>query len=333
MNARRLPNDKWICEGSYTDDLGKRHRKSFVGDDKLIVEIQAREYANQKTTGDRTKFSAAMESFIRISEPVLSPNTIKPYKAMQQVLLDEFPAFCNRSVSRISTDDVQTVINGLTSSRAPKTVRNYYGFISVVLKSRNKAVVGVRLPQKKKPQLRIPDTATVKKVIKLTKGTELHIPVLLAAIGTMRSAEICALQMEDIFGDEIHVHGSMVRKDGKDIIKAPKTYDSDRIVPLPHSVIELIQEQGYVTKLTPNAITKRFERFLEKEKIPPFRFHDLRHYSASRMHAMGIPTAEIMRRGGWSTEATLVAVYRHALDSREQADAKKINQQFSLLLR
>ena len=333
MKARKLPSGNYICEGSYTDDDGIRHRQSFVSVDKYTAEIQAREYAHKKKASDRGSFSSAMSKFIKLSEPVLSPNTIGPYKSMQQALLDEFPAFCRLPVDQLDADDVQAVVNKLSSSRSPKTVRNYYGFISVVLKSKQKAVVGVRLPQKKKPVLNIPDTPTVKKIIKLTEGTELHIPILLAAIGTMRSAEICALQLDDISGDSIHVHGSMVRKDGKDIIKAPKTYESDRIVPLPHPVIELIQKQGYVTHLTPNAITKRFERLLKANDIPSFRFHDLRHFSASRMHAMGIPSAEIMRRGGWSTEATLISVYRHALDSREKADAKKINQQFSLLLR
>ena len=44
--------------------------------------------------------------------------------------------------------------------------------------------------------------------------------------------------------------------------------------------------------------------------VIPFRFHDFRHYSASIMHAIGIPDQYIMARGGWKTDTVLKAVYR-----------------------
>lgn len=44
---------------------------------------------------------------------------------------------------------------------------------------------------------------------------------------------------------------------------------------------------------------------MKKLDIPHFRFHDLRYYSASIMHAIGVPDVYIMERGGWSSDKTL----------------------------
>ena len=73
--------------------------------------------------------------------------------------------------------------------------------------------------------------------------------------------------------------------------------------------------------------TQRMKR--TKLGIERFRFHDLRHYSASIMHAIGIPDQYIMERGGWATDATLKKVYRHALQDKNQEMINKANDYFS----
>ena len=55
---------------------------------------------------------------------------------------------------------------------------------------------------------------------------------------------------------------------------------------------------------------------MERAGIPHFRFHDLRHYCASVQHALGVPDAYIMQRGGWGNDRVLKEVYRHALKDK-----------------
>ena len=43
------------------------------------------------------------------------------------------------------------------------------------------------------------------------------------------------------------------------------------------------------------------------------RFHALRHYCASQLHALGMPDAYIMERGGWESDGVLKGIYRHTL--------------------
>lgn len=62
-----------------------------------------------------------------------------------------------------------------------------------------------------------------------------------------------------------------------------------------------------------------------------FRFHDLRHYAASIMHAIGIPDQYILQRGGWSSDSVMKTVYRNTIDLETVRQNKKINDHFKRL--
>ncbi|HCL03279.1 MAG TPA: hypothetical protein DHW61_12890 [Lachnoclostridium phytofermentans] len=76
----------------------------------------------------------------------------------------------------------------------------------------------------------------------------------------------------------------------------------------------MLPKEGKVVLLSPHVITRRFFPILDKLKIKHFRFHVLRHCSASIMHAIGIPDQYIMARGGCGSDKVLKAIYRGAID-------------------
>lgn len=55
-----------------------------------------------------------------------------------------------------------------------------------------------------------------------------------------------------------------------------------------------------ITQLTTNNITDKFRGILKQAGPNHFRFHDVRHYSASIQHALEIPDAYIMEHSGRS---------------------------------
>jgi integrase len=57
--------------------------------------------------------------------------------------------------------------------------------------------------------------------------------------------------------------------------------------------------------------------------------HDLRHYAASILHAIGIPDQYIMSRGGWKTDHVMKRVYRDTLTDVEIEMNNKINDFFA----
>ena len=145
----------------------------------------------------------------------------------------------------------------------------------------------------------------------------------------MRRGEICALEYDDISGTRVHVQRSMVMDENRQyVIKQPKSYAGDRFIDYPEFIIDKIpkaQAPGRITDLNPNMITQRFNHVL---KHAHFRFHDCRHYCASIMHAIGVPDAYIMERGGWGSDAVLKNVYRHTIDDKRSQMTNKTNSYF-----
>ena len=225
----------------------------------------------------------------------------------------------NIKIDSITQDDIQKAINIESLTHSPKTVRNIHGLISATLKVyRPSMALNTALPKKKRVKLYIPTDHDVQKLLKYVEGTEMELP---------------AVESSDIKGNIVHVCKNLVRKeDGSWIVKEPKSYSGDRYIEYPDFVAEKWKGiDGRLVKLLPHQITNRFGDILERAGISHFRFHDLRHYSASILHALGIPDVYIMQRGGWGNDGTLKAVYRHALSDKMKEANDTANKHFSKL--
>ena len=85
---------------------------------------------------------------------------------------------------------------------------------------------------------------------------------------------------------------------------------------------------GRIVPLSPDSIKKRFINTIKLLDIPHFLFHDLRHYVASILHAIGIPDQYIIERGGWSTDNVMKTIYRGAINEESKKMNHKINEHF-----
>ena len=300
--AKKLPSGAYRCLIFDRTEDGKRKYKSFTAPTKKEAEYLATQYImekdeKKKNPQNKNLFGEELEKYITAKEAVLSPSTIRGYRNIQKILNSSYSNFCNLKLSEIQQEDVQNVISDLSKAKSPKTVRNYHGLISSVIGTN--LALNTTMPQKIQPELYIPSDNEIQSLVDAVKNTELEIPVLLGAFCMMRRGEICGLSMSDIQGNIIHIHHSLVLgTDKKWHLKAPKTETSDRYIEAPAFVTDRIREVGRITNLNPHSITIMFQRVLDRNNINHFRFHDLRHYSASIRHALGIPDAYIMADGG-----------------------------------
>ena len=334
--AKKLASGNYRCLIFEGMENGKRKYKSFTAPTKKEAEFLATQYMMEKNEKKAKKsenlFCNELDKYITSKEPVLSPSTIKGYKNISRMLEKNYPDFYNMKLSDMEQEHVQEVLSDLAKTKSPKTVRNYHGLISAVIGSNLNLTT--TMPQRVQPELYIPTDAEIKALVKAVKDTELEIPVLLGAFCMMRRGEICGLDVKkDINGNTIHVcHSLVLGADKQWHLKAPKTTTSDRYIEAPQFVIDRIKEVGHITTLNPHSITIMFQRVLERNSIPHFRFHDLRHYSASIRHALGIPDAYIMADGGWCSDKVLKAVYRHAMSDRKKEMSDKANEHFKSLI-
>ena len=327
--AKRLPSGRWRCLiFDYTDANGKRHYKSFTADTKRQAELLATQWAAQdKVSRTDMTMGEAIDQYIEARASVLSPNTIKDYKVTRKYHAQSIMAL---PIATIRSEDIQKAINIDALTLSPKTIRNINNLIMAVIGVyRPDFRPNISLPQRTRVQYNIPSDEDVKRLMADVNGTEMELPILLAAFGPMRRGEICALNSKHITGNIVHVCENMVQDGpGKWVIRHPKSYAGDRYIPYPDFVAELWKDKhGRIVDMTPTALSRRFERIQHRLGLK-FRFHDLRHYSASIQHAMGIPDAYIMQRGGWSSDGVLKQIYRHTLEDKTREMNEKVNGYF-----
>ena len=329
MKATKLPSGNYRVRIFVKTASGKQIRKSFTGPGKKEVEREAQRYlldhqeAMTAEITDRT-FKDAEEAFLLAREAVLSPATVRTYKSAQKCLALYFPWLMNMNIHDLTTDHLQRIVDDLVKrNMKPKSVRNYYGFITVILDYNRIRLAPPRLPQKERSTLNIPDEATVKRVVALAEGTELEVPVMLAAFGPLRRGEICALTMDDIDGNIIHVCKDMVLNDAREwVVKPPKTFSSDRYVTMPDRVIKRIEKQGYVTNYDPNGLSYAFSTLLKNNGIEHFRFHDLRHTFATMALQNGVDIKTVSGMLGHFSAGFTLDTYAHVTTSAKREAAK-----------
>lgn len=326
-HIEKLPSGSYRVRVYVGEDNGKKRFKTFTDKSKRRAEYMANMYlADHPVVSVRGTLLNTVRKYIDSRSPVLSPYTVRGYEVLYNSL-SGYP-YAMKQLHEIDSDGLQALVNEFASTHSPKTTRNFYGLITASLKQECIPPMLVRLPEKEHRDTHFPTDEEVKELVRLSKDTPLEIPILLAAFGPMREGEIGAASPEDLDGDTIHVHAALAAgTDGVLKRKAPKTSAGDRFIPLPHNVADRIRETGEITSLKPKQISDRFRNFAKKHGFD-FRFHDLRHYCASRLHALGMPDAYIMQRGGWSSDNVLKEVYRHALDDQARRFNDRANDIF-----
>lgn len=330
MKATKLPSGNYRCRVEIgRDSSGKRIWKSFTGTNKKRVEAEAAQFALTNRIEVGFTVGMAIERYIDGRKATLSPSTIVGYRSIKRRLDEKYPWLVSMPVHTVDTDDIQRMIDDMSGRCSPKTVNNVWLLLSAALDKAGAVIKPPNLPKKRKADLHIPDEETVRRVIDAATGTDLEIPILLAAFGPLRRGEICALTLDDIDGNVIHVSKDVVVDANREwITKPPKTYTSDRRIVMPEQVIELIRAKGYIYPGTPNLLTRQFERLLKANNIPPFRFHDLRHFCCSYLHAMNVPDIYIMQRSGHATSDVLRQIYTHTLQDQSKVETQHIIESF-----
>lgn len=315
MKIEKLPSGSYRMRKMYK---GKMYTviKDYKPTQKEAMELMTAELKKADSKSSYLTFQKAAESYVDMKRNVLSPRTVKEYSET----IGRLPAWFNEIVaSDISQIEINRLVNELSKTKSPKTVRNYHGFITAVLGTFCPSLkITTTLPQKVKSEPYTPSQEDVKRILETVKDTKYEIPITLACYG-MRRSEICALKLDDIDGDVVHISKAKVQNERKKwVTKTTKTTESTRSIIIPAELAEKIQTQGYVYKGHPGGITKHLEKVEDRLGIPRFPLHKLRHYFASQMSALGVPEADILKMGGWETDHVMKSVYRHSMMEKEE---------------
>ena len=334
--AKKLASGSWrvqvFSHHEIVNGVKKPRYRSFTAPTKAEAEMMAAQFANDKKRYARADFTVAeaVEKYIAAKEAVLSPSTIRTYEQIRQTHLG---AIGPVMIDTLTSAALQSWVSGLSVKLSPKTVKNVYGLVVSAVSLYTDKSFKVTLPQRHPRQYSVPIDKEVNQLIHEARP-DLKLAITLSSIGTLRRGEICSLKYKDVLYDfdAIYVHSDMILDKNKQWVykDLPKTSKSVRRVELPREVIEMIgtgDPEAYVMPSTPAAISDAFYRLRNRLGMT-CRFHDLRHYAASILHAIGVPDQYIMERGGWSTDGCLKSIYRNTLSDKSRKFSKKANDYF-----
>lgn len=290
-----------------------------------------------KSSAEKILFKDAMLNMVELKKAIISPSTYRTYT--QYCTHNYFDSIKNTPVTALTDKQVQKMINEwVYDSLSEKTIQNLHSFFMSVVKSIDKKIVfDVKIPQKYKSDIYIPTNEEISMLLKESTGTPLELPIMLAAFMGLRRSEIVALTWTDVDLENKKLtisQATVLDVENKPATKKPKSVSGQRTIDIPSAVADALlrhkkDDEIQVVPLTGAAIYKRFKRLQEKLGMNKFRFHDLRHYNASIMLALGIPDKDAMERIGHASNAILRNVYQHTMKKKQSEFSTQLDEFFN----
>lgn len=330
--ARQLPSGAWTCRVRVggQDISVTRPTKAEAQAEAMAVKHGLKAPDTPRVT---MTLAEAYAAYLTSREGVLSPSTVAGYKRLER---NTFQRLMPMQLSAITPELIQREISAMTkSNKSPKYIANAEGLLSSVLKQ---AMPGkqfnLRLPPKRKPNLRQPDDKEVGAIMAAFRGSAVELPVLMALWMGMRLSEILGARHEDIDGGKLHICRAIVLDENNQPVEkdSAKTYAGDRWVSVPGYIAQLIaatgRDSGPLVTFSGAAIYKRFVRTLDQAGIPRCRFHDLRHINAAVMVRLGVDSKYAQERNGWASDRMYKQVYAYAMSDEMAAINESIDGYF-----
>ena len=339
-----MPKAKKLPSGNYRtqvyagkDENGKKIYESFTAPTAKESELMAAKFKadNARKRQKDITVGEAISGYINAKEAVLSPSTIKAYRSYERT---HYEPIRNLSIRKITSEEIQIYISSLVGTITPKSIANVYGLLSSSLSLYAPDIIlRVSLPKRTKKKQTSPSSEEVKQLYEAA-DPEMKFFIALAAFGSCRRGEICAIKYGDISDKGISIHADIVQNDKKEWVykEMPKTAESVRFVRLPNKILALAGKgdpDEFVLKRTPTAYSRKFEKIRKELCLEHIRFHDLRHYFASIAAVLDIPQNYIADFGGWRQDSpVLKEVYQNKIIPIAEHYSDKLTNHFSEII-
>ena len=363
----------WIDLGLQPDGRRPRHQARVEGKRKAqweLARLQREAAAGTLILTDRSVLSGALDLWLGAVKETVAPKTYERYA-------DIVERHIKPGLGSIRLDRLQKnpeVIRGfLTDQRdhggargrplAPRTVVHLQRVLHAALQwacddgklpsnpaaapSVRKLVQAYASAAREEFQPTYLTAEQMRRVIEITRGTLLNLPVVLAVGAGMRRGEILALRWRDVDleAGTVDVRHSLTQTREGVSEKQPKSRAGRRTIALPAFAINELRaarnargefagpdaciccgSDGLAMK--PDTFTSEFCGFIRQHKLQHVRFHDLRHSHATALIAGGVHAKTISARLGHSSSAFTLDTYMHAFEEVDRVAAAALDADF-----
>lgn len=340
---------------------GKPLRKYFYGSSKKDAEEKRDHYLRGFEKGhtvdyDHTAFGQLYKDWLfNVLKPTVAANSFTRYETTSRLYIEK-SILENMPLTKVTSLDIQKLYNRLDEKKGANTVERIHllikGFLKYCVRERILTYNPADNVRIKKPKM---DT-TRKDIlteddIKLLKNTFKdnadNFVFEFALYTGMRQGEILALQHDDIDLKEktIRVNKSIKavtiidsdsNRHSELKLSAPKTQESNRILPLAPALVPPLQahirrektkhlqlgvpfkgssflfsSQAATTPIRGDHLSERWKALQVSLGIKPIRFHGLRHTFCTLLAERGVPLKTASELMGHSNIGTTANIYTH----------------------
>jgi integrase len=305
-------------------------------------------------TGTKATFEELSHQWLSLVANDLSPTTLHRYRNLLKNRI--LPALGDRSVHDIRTNDLDRLYLGLINEvgLAPATVRQAHAIIRRAFRQAvlwgwiaTNPAANATPPRQVRSEPSPPNVTQVGQLLERARqedpelGRFLHI----AASTGARRGEICAIRWRNVDPKlrTLTIEHSITDLPGGPAEKDTKTHANRRLA-LDPGTLAVFEEQrssaivradeasleltedAYVFSsepdgrfpLVPGSVTKRFQTLRSSLGFGDMRLHDLRHFTATRLIAAGVPVRTVSGRLGHANPSTTLSVYSHFVQASDQ---------------
>lgn len=363
------------------DANGKLIRKEFYGKSKKEAEDKRDEYLNGIRNGLNLDFQNAvlgdlMHTWLfEVQKLKVKPSSFERYEGIYRNYI------VNSEIYGIKINDIKAIQlqryynklykDGKSSNvikNLNKLLKTFFSYAvdeGYLIKNpcSGKKIVIPDNEGREEQKIEVFTNEEIKILEKCLEGHRLKALILLALGTGLRQGELLGLQWKDIDLEnkelkvqrsvkQVAVIGEDGSKEYKTIIQTPKTKNSIRTVPIPSSLIPVLEEQdrlqkqdrlkagpsyiksGFVfTTELGNTINSRnlirsYERLLKRADIPYRKFHSLRHTYATKLFEADVPLKTVQTLLGHSDISITANIYTHVMPKEKIDAAEKLNSLF-----
>ena len=200
----------------------------------------------------------------------------------------------------------------------------------------------------KRKDVEILNQKEIKTIKEYIKGTDFEL-IFLLDLGTgLRLGELLALDWEHInlkskelkvekSVKEVYIYDNADKKHIETIIQTPKTRNSFRTIPIPSSLINILNnmpnKKGYLfldkqgNLLKGKNVSSKWAKILKECDIPHKKFHSIRHTYGSMLLQKGVDIETVAELMG-HTAISITQMYMH---SETKVKSKSVNKLNSIL--
>lgn len=341
-------------------------KKEFYGSSKSDAEEKADKYINDIKNGliesaENYTVSQLMKiwlfDFLNNSASI-KPSTFQRYEGIYRNYIKKSP-IAGTKITKLNSIQIQKYYNDLSKDKSYTQINTLNTILKVFLNWCCKNGYLIKNPclnlnlkgnktdiiNQKRKDVEILNGKEIKIIKEYIKGTDFEL-IFLLDLGTgLRLGELLALDWEHInlkskelkvekSVKEVYIYDNADKKHIETIIQTPKTRNSFRTIPVPSSLIDILnnmpKKKGYLfldkqgNLLKGKNVSSKWTKILKECDIPHKKFHSIRHTYGSMLLQKGVDIETVAELMG-HTAISITQMYMHSETKIKSKSVNKLN--------